>query len=87
MNTAFLLMAQYNGQAVIPIDAVARDYFAPLTVQQLLRKASSGGIALPIVRMTPTQKCAKGVHLQDLATYLDTRRAAAVKEMEQLRAA
>lgn len=27
MKTAFLLMAQYDGLAVIPVDWVCRDYF------------------------------------------------------------
>ena len=38
MNTAFLLMAQYDAMAVIPIDKVVRDYFSHLTtrVHQLI---------------------------------------------------
>lgn len=85
MKTIFLLMAQYNAQSVIPIDAVCRDYFAPLTVPTLLRKISAGEIALPLLRMESSQKGAKGVHVADLAAYIDVRRVAAVKEMEQLR--
>lgn len=85
MNTAFLLMAQYDGLAVIPIATVARDYFPHLSVDKLSRKAAAGEIALPILRIDPgTQKSAKGVHLIDLANYLDSRRAAAIKEAEQL---
>ena len=33
MKTVFLLMAQYDAQAVIPIVSVCRDYFAPLTLE------------------------------------------------------
>ncbi|MCO1435407.1 pyocin activator PrtN family protein [Burkholderia multivorans] len=84
MKTAFLLLAQYDGQAVIPIDDVCRDYFAPLTVATLLRKIGSGEIRLPVVRMEKSQKGAKGVHVEDLAAYIDARRAAAVKECDQL---
>ncbi|MGF6633573.1 pyocin activator PrtN family protein [Paraburkholderia sp. MM6662-R1] len=84
MNTVFLLMAQYNAAAVIPIETVCRDYFAPLTVPTLLRKISAGEIALPLVRMETSQKGAKGVHLNDLAEYIDKRRKAAVKECAQL---
>lgn len=83
MNTAFLLMAQY-GRAVIPLEAVCRDYFAPLTVDNLKRKVAAGEIRLPIVRMDASQKAARGIHINDLAEYLDSRRAAAVKEVEQL---
>jgi hypothetical protein len=84
MNTAFLLMAQYNGKAVIPVDAVCRDYFSHLTPEKFVRKCGSGEIRIPLVRMETSQKCAKGVHLQDLADYLDMRRAAAIKECQQL---
>ncbi|MGF6878402.1 pyocin activator PrtN family protein [Paraburkholderia sp. MM5477-R1] len=84
MNTVFLLMAQYNAAAVIPLETVCRDYFAPLTAPTLLRKISAGEIALPLVRMESSQKGAKGVHLTDLADYIDKRRKAAVKECNQL---
>lgn len=84
MKTVLLLMAQYEAQAVVPLDTVCRDYFAPLTVQTLLRKISAGEIRIPLVRMEASQKGAKGVHLQDLAAYIDDRRAAALKECEQL---
>jgi hypothetical protein len=77
LNTTFLLLAQYNGKAIIPLEEVRRDFFSHLTLQKLLRKLSLGNIALPVMRMEQSQKCAKGVHLQDLADYLDTRRQAA----------
>ncbi|WP_429329498.1 pyocin activator PrtN family protein [Paraburkholderia atlantica] len=84
MNTAFILMAQYGAKAIIPIEDVCRDYFAPLTLPVLLRKISTGDIAVPLVRMEASQKTAKGVHLVDLATFIDERREAARKECEQL---
>jgi hypothetical protein len=84
LNTPFLLMAQYSGRAVIPVELVCRDYFSHLDVPKFLRKVSTGEIAIPLVRMEGSQKAAKGVHLQDLADYLDARREAAQKEMAQL---
>jgi len=84
VNTAFLLMAQYDGRAVIPLEEVCRDYFQHLSPEKLLRKAGTGEIRLPIVRMEASQKAAKGVHLVDLAAYLDCRREAAIKEADQL---
>jgi hypothetical protein len=85
MNTAFLLMAQYNGQAVIPVDLVVRDYFTHLSPDKFVRKVALGEIQIPLVRMDPgTQKTAKGVHLVDLASYIDARRVAAIKEAQQL---
>jgi len=38
MNTAFLLMAQYDG--IIPIEAVCRDYFSHLNPTKLVQKIS-----------------------------------------------
>lgn len=84
MNTEFLLLAQYNGAAVIPLETVCRDYFSHLTPIQLTRKATAGEIDLPIVRIETSQKAARGVHLQDLAAWIDARRAAAQKENDQL---
>ena len=86
MNTAFLLMAQYGGRAIIPAETVCKDYFQPLTYRKFLDKVNHGEISLPLIRMEGSQKAAKGFHLQDLADYLDAKRAAAQKEMMQLRA-
>jgi hypothetical protein len=85
MQTSFMLLAQYNGLAVIPVDLVCRDYFTHLTPEKFLRKVQAGEIALPVVRMEGSQKCAKGVHLTDLAIYLDKQAEAARKECEQLK--
>jgi len=84
MNTAFLLMAQYDGKAIIPVASVCADYFPHLRPDQFIRKVGAGEIKLPLVRAETSQKSAKGVHLQDLADYLDGRRAAAQKELEQM---
>jgi hypothetical protein len=81
MNTAFLLMAQYDGKAIIPIEQVCRDYFSHLTPTKLVRKISAGEIPIPLVRIEASQKSAKGVHLTDLARYIDTRADAARREM------
>lgn len=84
MNTAFLLMAQYNGAAVIPVEAVCRDFFSHLTPGKFVQKVSIGEIAIPMVRIEGSQKAAKGVHLMDLAQWIDRQRDAARKECEQL---
>ena len=77
-------MAQYNGRTVIPIDEVCRDFFGHLTVDKFSRKALRGDIALPIVRIEASQKAQRGVHLADLALYIDKQREKALKEMHQL---
>jgi hypothetical protein len=78
-------MAQYNGQAVIPVSLVAKDYFPHLGVDKLIRKISLGQINLPLVRIdVGSQKSARGVHLQDLATYIDAKRTVAQLEAFKL---
>ncbi|AWN51114.1 hypothetical protein DK412_04835 [Methylobacterium sp. 17Sr1-1] len=84
MVTAFLLLAQYGGAAVISISLVCRDYCSHLTPEMLIRKISVGGIALPLVRIEASQKAAKGVHLVDPARWIDQRAEAARKECRQL---
>lgn len=84
MNTAFFLMAQYN-TPVIPITKVVADYFSHLSVEMFVRKVALGDIKLPVIRIEgSSQKTAKGVHINDLAEYIDQRRAAAIKELNQL---
>jgi hypothetical protein len=85
MNTAFMLMAQYNGRAIVPVETVCADYFAPLTLPNLRRKIAAGDIPLPLVRMeSDNVKAAQGIHISDLAAYIDERRAVAIKERDQL---
>lgn len=84
MNTVFLLMAQFGARAVIPLDEVRREYFSHLELDKFQRKLAAGEIPLPVVRAEKSQKCAKGIYVQDLADYIDAQRAAAVKERNQL---
>ncbi|MFR0674615.1 pyocin activator PrtN family protein [Enterobacterales bacterium AW_CKDN230030176-1A_HGKHYDSX7] len=84
MNTAFVLMAQYNGQAIISLERVCIDYFTHLSPEMFQRKVLAGQIKLPITRLEPSQKSARGIHIADLALYLDQQRDAARKEYAQL---
>jgi hypothetical protein len=87
MKTAMILMTQYDGLAIVPVEMVCRDYFRHLTVESFLRKTLAGEIALPVVRIeSGSQKTAKGVHITDLAAYIDRQAAAARKECDQLKA-
>ncbi|WP_370693947.1 pyocin activator PrtN family protein [Methylobacterium sp. NEAU K] len=83
-DTTWLLMARYRGMPLIPIETVCADYFRHLTPEKLIRKISAGEIALPLVRIEASAKCAKGVGLMDLAGYLDRQIEAARKECRQL---
>ncbi len=84
VNTAFLLMAQYGGKAVIPLEDIRRDFFDHMSLDRLSRKVSAGELPLPIVRMESSQKAWKGVHLVDLANYIDQQREAALAEFAKM---
>ncbi len=84
MKTSFILLAQYDGRAVIPVEIVCRDYFTHLTPTVFVGKITRGEIALPLVRMDGGQKAARGIHVNDLAAWIDARRAAATKELKQI---
>lgn len=78
-----MLMGQYESKPVIPVEVVARDHFG-LEKRVFLRKIDDGSIALPVMRMEQSQKSEKGVHVRDLAEYIDNRRADARREFEKL---
>ncbi|SEE40315.1 pyocin activator PrtN family protein [Pseudomonas coleopterorum] len=84
MNTKFLLMAQYNGMAIIPLERVCTDYFSHLTPEKMKIKVAAGEIDLPLIRMESSQKAARGVHLNDLADYLDAQHLKAKTEHGKL---
>lgn len=76
MKTTFILLAQYDGLAVIPLERVCADYFGHLTPTKM--KIAKGEIQLPLIAMEKSQKGARGVHLADLAAYIDARRGEAL---------
>jgi hypothetical protein len=55
-----------------------------LAAQYLPAQGRNGKIPLPVIRMEESQKGARGVHVENLARYVDERREAALKEMRQL---
>lgn len=75
----FFLMGQYGMRAVIPADEVCRDYFSHLSLMKFIRKCDEGDIPLPLMRAEKSQQGARGVHIQDLANYIDRQRESALK--------
>jgi hypothetical protein len=76
MSTLFFLMGQYGSRAVIPVEEVRRDYFPHLNLVNFIRRCDDGEIGLSLMRAEKSQKSARGVHIQDLANYIDKQRAA-----------
>lgn len=73
MKTAMILMAQYDGLAIVPLDLVCRDYFRHLTVDKFMRKVLAGEIKIPVVD--------GGVEILALARYIDDRADIARQEL------
>lgn len=84
METIFLLMARYRGLPIIPVETVCADFFRPLTVKKFMEKIVAGEIKLTVVRLTNSQKAAKGVHINDLAAYLDKMHESARRDQHKL---
>ncbi len=80
MDTRFLLLARYNGLPIIPLEKVRDDFFQHLSFSKFQRKINDYQIALPVIRTEKSQKSFKGVHLEDLAEFLDDKRATALRE-------
>lgn len=83
MKTTFMLMAQHDGMPVIPVETVAKDHFG-LDTRNFLRKVADGEILLPLIQMERSQKSARGVHVGDLADFIDQKRADARRDMEKV---
>ena len=84
MKTLFLLMAQYDGQVIIPVDTVCADYFSHLSPKNLRQNIAHGKIDIPLVQMDSSRQSARGVHVRDLAAYLDKQHQAAKDDHERL---
>jgi len=83
MKTLMMLLAKHEAP-VISVETCCREYFAGMHMSVFLRKISDGKIPLPLIRMEDSQKGAKMIHLNDLAAYIDAKRAAAEKEMKAM---
>jgi hypothetical protein len=70
-STLFFLMGQYGSRAMIPAVEVCRDYFPHLSLLKFIRKCDEGDIPLPLMRIESSKQGARGVHVQDLANYID----------------
>lgn len=85
MNTLFLLAAQYN-KTLIPLDDICEEHFG-MDRKAAYQAAAANKLPVPAVRMRESQKCPWLIHINELATLIDTRAAAAKAEWEKVRAA
>jgi hypothetical protein len=73
-------MARYDALPISPIEQVRFDLFNQLSLLNFLRKLNERFIALSDVNIEANQKCQKGVHIIDLAHFLENRREDALRE-------
>ncbi|QYJ79403.1 pyocin activator PrtN family protein [Shewanella acanthi] len=85
MNTAFLLMAQFN-KAIVPLEQISKDYFA-LEPRTAANYAKAGKLPVPAFRGGEGNKAPWLVNVNDLAAYLDKQRDEAKKDQIHNRAA
>jgi hypothetical protein len=78
MNTAFLLMAQFN-KAVIPITDICEEYFG-LSASVAKSYAAAGKLPIPAFRAGKSNKATWMINVTDLAEHLDNLRDQAKKD-------
>ncbi|MGV7029633.1 pyocin activator PrtN family protein [Methylobacterium symbioticum] len=85
VQTIFLLMARYEGLAVIPVATVCKDDFSHLKVEEFVRKVGAGELVIPLLRIErDNRRAAKGVQITDLAKWIDARAEEAWRESKAM---
>jgi len=75
-------MPRYDALPIIPLEHVRLDLFKHLSLPKFLRKLNESAIALHVICIEPSQKSQKGVHVEDLADFSDSREQAAQTEFK-----
>lgn len=86
MKTIFLLMAQFDGRAEIPLDEIRSQYLPELSDKEAKRRASLHRLPFPVHRLG-SAKSRWMVNLNDLAAYIDDQMAEARQEWHKVNAA
>ncbi|MFD1558670.1 pyocin activator PrtN family protein [Paraburkholderia silviterrae] len=73
------LEAQFNAP-LLPVEVVRANFFPHLSEEVFNRRARANDFGFPVMSADRSQKAAMFVHIEDLAAYLDTRRAVATRE-------
>lgn len=71
MKTIMMLMARYDGRAMVGVDVVREDYFEGMARETFVNKIESGEIPLPMARLGKGRKAPRMIPVKDLADYLD----------------
>lgn len=82
-STLARLEAQFN-VPLLPVEVVRTSFFPHLSEDTFNRRARANDFGFPVLSTDRSQKAAMFVHVEDLAKYLDARRAVAVREHAML---
>lgn len=83
MSTLKRLELQFNAP-LLPAEVVRANFFPHLSTDIFNRRARANDLGFPVVTADRSQKAAMFVHIEDLASYLDSRRVIAVREHANL---
>jgi hypothetical protein len=85
MSTLKRLESQFNAP-LLPMEVVRVNFFPHLSEDTFSRRARANDLGFPVIRADRSQKTAMFVHIEDLASYLDSRRTVALHEHASLTA-
>ncbi|NPT59681.1 pyocin activator PrtN family protein [Paraburkholderia elongata] len=83
MSTLKRLESQFNAP-LLAAEVVRANFFPHLSADIFNRRARANDLGFPVVTADRSQKAAMFVHIEDLAAYLDSRRAVAMREHANL---
>jgi hypothetical protein len=68
----------------LPLEVVRANFFPHLSADSFNRRARANDLGFPVITAERSQKSAMFVHIDDLAAYLESRRATATREHAML---
>jgi len=69
---------------LLPLEVVRTNFFPHLSADSFNRRARANDLGFPVISAERSQKSAMFVHIDDLAAYLENRRAVARREHAML---
>jgi len=69
---------------LLPLEVVRTNFFPHLSADSFNRRARANDLGFPVISAERSQKSAMFVHIDDLAAYLESRRAVARREHAML---
>jgi len=78
-HTLWMLMAEFNGRGVVPLDE-CKTYLGYATTEEANRAAVDNKLPVPAFRIRDSKRSPRHVHLSDLAEHIDQAREKAARD-------